>query len=411
MKKMYVMVWIHGGGFAIGSPVMESYDGTNFAKKGVVFVTIAYRLGALGFLAHPELSAENEQGVSGNYGLLDQIAGLKWVQNNISAFGGDPQNVIIFGESAGGISVSMLCASPLAKGLFHRAISESGGSFGPVKDVRVDGIQTLKGAEKQGLDFAERMGAGSIAELRKVPYVNFLNDSSTANMGGFWPVCDGYVIADDQYKLYSKGEYNDVDVIIGTNSNEGAIFIHGVTAEQHMGSLPAKFGHLAEKALEVYSAADDSVALRSARNIFRDTAFAWPSWTWAKLQKKTGKSNVYVYYFDQPQPPRKTGESLPDAAHADEINYVFGHVDNNFNFMYTDEDKKLSSIMMDYWTSFAKNGDPNKEDLPEWPQFNDGDNAVLYLKGSAPHAGPVPNIPQLEFMDEYFEWLRENGKN
>jgi para-nitrobenzyl esterase len=227
-------------------------------------------------------------------------------------------------------------------------------------------------------------------------------------MGGFWPVCDGHVIVDDQYKLYSKGKYNDVDVIIGTNSNEGAIFVHGVNAERHKASLRTTFGPLAEKALEVYPATNDSVALRSARNIFRDTVFAWPSWAWARLQKKTGHSNVYVYYFDQKQPDRRLGEPVSGAGHADEINYVFGHVKHNYNFQYTDEDKKLSSVIMDYWVNFAKTGNPNKEGLPQWPQFNNGDNAVMYLKRTAPYSGPVPNMPQLEFMEEYFKWLRES---
>lgn len=372
-EKLPVMVWIHGGGFAIGAPGMESSDGKNLARKGVVFVSIAYRLGALGFMAHPELSAENETGISGNYGLLDQIAALKWVQNNISAFGGDPENVTIFGESAGGISVSMLCASPLAKGLFKRAISQSGGSFGPVSEQRGNGVQTLKSAEKQGINFAHRMGAKSVDELRAMSPDKFLKDPTTANMGGFWPVCDGHVVIGDQYKLYTKGQYNDVDVIIGTNSNEGAIFVHGVNAEQHRASLQSTFGPLAEKALEVYPATDDSVALKSARNVFRDTAFAWPSWAWARLQKKTGNSNVYVYYFDQRQPSRRLGESLAEVAHADEINYVFGHVDQNFNFQYTDEDKKLSSIMMDYWSISQKPVTRTKK------VYRNGPNSIMVI--------------------------------
>lgn len=407
-EKLPVMVWIHGGGFAIGSSSIKSYDGKNFAKKGVILVSIAYRLGVLGFLSHPELSAENKQGISGNYGLLDQIAGLKWVQNNISAFGGDPKNITIFGESAGGISVSMLCASPLAKGLFQRAISESGGSFGPVNDIRGDGVQTLKGAEKQGINFAKKMGAKSIADMRKMSPDKFLKDPEASSMGGFWPICDGSVIVDDQYKLYSAGKYNDVDVIIGTNSNEGGMFVSGFDVKKHKDSLKKTFGPLAKKALKVYPATDDLIARQSARNIFRDKIFAWPSWAWAKLQKKTGKSNVYVYYFDQPQPPRKTGKSLKNAGHADDINYVFGHVDNNFNFQYTAEDKKLSSLMMNYWVNFAKTGNPNQKDLPEWPQFDNGDNSVMYLRGNTSHSIPVPNRAQLEFMEEYFSELRKS---
>lgn len=407
LEKRPVMVWIHGGGFAIGAPSIENYDGKKLAQKGVVVVSIAYRLGVLGFMAHPQLSSENTLGISGNYGLLDQIAGLKWVQNNISAFGGDPGNVTIFGESAGGISVSMLCASPLAKGLFKRAISQSGGSFGPIREQKLSGtVLSLKGAETQGVNFAERMGAKSLAQMRQMTPEQFLKDPEAANMGGFWPVCDGHVIVDDQYKLYSKGQYNDVDVMIGTNSNEGAIFVHGVNAKQHKASLQKTFGPLAEKALRVYPAIDDAFALQSARNIFRDTIFAWPSWVWARLQKETGRSNVYVYYFDQRQPPRLQGHSLSSAAHADDINYVFGHVVHNYNFQYTDDDRKLSDLMMDYWVNFAKTGNPNKEGLPQWPQFDTGGNTVMYLKNTACHPGPIPNIKQLEFMEEYFKWLR-----
>lgn len=408
-EKRPVMVWIHGGGFAIGAPNMESYDGTNLAQKGVVFVNFAYRLGALGFLAHPDLSAENDLGISGNYGLLDQIAALTWIKNNIAAFGGDPDNITIFGESAGGISVSMLCASPLAKGLFQRAISQSGGSFGPVTEKKTVGaVQPLTGGEKQGTRFAERMGATSLSQLRAMPPGTFLKDPEAATMGGFWPVCDGHVIVDDPYRLYKKGDYNDVDVLIGTNSNEGAIFVHGVNAEKHKASLKATFGPLVENALAVYPATSDAIALQSARRVFRDTVFAWPTWTWASLQKKTGSSQVYVYFFDQRQPSRLKGESLADAAHADEINYVFGHVDHNFNFKYTDEDRKLSSMMMDYWISFAKTGNPNTKGLPAWPQFNHGDQAVMVLKGTASHPGPVPNLPQLEFVETYFQWLRDS---
>lgn len=406
-EQLPVMVWIHGGGFAIGAPSVPNYSGELLAQKGVVLVSIAYRLGALGFMAHPELSAENGRGVSGNYGLLDQIAGLRWVQNNIAAFGGDPGNVTIFGESAGGISVSMLCASPLAKGLFQRAISESGGSFGPVKERRGDGIQSLQGAEKQGSDFAERMGARSLAELRAMSPEKFLQDPS-ANMGGFWPIGDGYVITEDQYTLYSNGQYNDVDVIIGTNSDEGALFAHGVNVEQHKALLQERFGPLADNALEVYPATNDAVALQSSRNIFRDALFAWHSWIWAKLQQETGKSNVYLYYFDQRRPPFQKGEPIEGAGHSDEINYVFGHVDHNPNFQYTDEDRQLSAIIMNYWVNFATTGNPNGEGLPEWTQFDDGENSVMYLKGTEPSSGPVPNRPQLEFMDEYFKWLRES---
>src|SRR5690606_27382179 len=184
----------------------------------------AYRVGTLGFLAHPELSAENPRGVSGNYGLMDMIAGLEWIKKNIAAFGGDPNKVTIFGESAGGIAVSMLCASPLGKGLFHGAISQSGGSFGPPRSTTYPGenMKTLRMAELDGKDFVKRVGVSSIDELRKVPAESL---PGGWGMGNAWPIIDGHVIPDDQYKLYESGKYNDVPILIGYNSDEGLSFI------------------------------------------------------------------------------------------------------------------------------------------------------------------------------------------
>ncbi len=408
--KLPVMVWIHGGGFALGASSVSNYEGLELAKNGVVVVSIAYRLGAFGFLAHPELSAENQAGISGNYGLLDQIAALKWVKHNIAAFGGDSANVTIFGESAGGISVSMLCASPLAKGLFQHAISQSGGNFGPVKKVKGGNvyIQRLDGAQAQGLAFAQRMGAKSVAELRDMPAEKFLKDTEAVTMGGFWPICDGYVITDDQYKLYAQGKYNDVDVIIGTNSNEGAMFVPSANSEHLTGLLKQSFGSMAEQAQKVYPGTDDAVALQSVRNIFRDTVFAWPSWSWAKLQRKTGKSNVFVYYFDQQQPPMQQGTPLRSAIHTDEINYVFGNMVHNFNYKYTDADKKLSALMMKYWINFAKTGNPNKPGLPEWEQFKNSAGPVLGIRSGRVYMIPQPNLGQLEFLDKYFRSVRDS---
>jgi para-nitrobenzyl esterase len=199
--KLAVMVWIYGGGFTIGGTSIGQYDGRNLAKKGVVLVSIAYRLGAFGFLASPELSAD-QGGHSGNYGLLDQIAGLQWVKKNIAAFGGDPGRVTIFGESAGGIAVSMLAASPLAKGLFTGAISESGGNFGPERHANEGGTNmvSLPTAEKNGTAYLSKLGVTSIADARKKSAEVILKNSNSA-LGGAWPVFDGYVLLGDQYKL------------------------------------------------------------------------------------------------------------------------------------------------------------------------------------------------------------------
>lgn len=407
-EKLSVMVWIYGGGFALGSTSNAVYSGEQLARMGVIVVSVAYRVGPLGFMAHPELTAESENHVSGNYGLLDQIAGLRWVKNNIKAFGGDPAKVTIFGESAGAISVSILAASPLAKDLFRGAISESGGSFAPAGEStgNRDHMQVLNVAEKDGLEFMNRMGVKSIAELRKIEPEKWLNDPAS-QMGYFWPLIDGYVIADDQYKLYEAGKYNDVNVIIGTNSDEGSMFVRPVPPEQYLEYIKKRFGPVAEKILKLYPIDSLTGTYRPLADLFRETMFAWPSWVWAKLQTQTGKSKVFVYYFDQfsaeplwPDAPVPNG-----AAHASEIPYVFRHLEQNPAAKVTDEQKMLSEIMAKYWTNFAKKGDPNGEGLPEWPVFKDGEETVLYLKDH-PHAIAVPNLEQLKVIDEYFAWRR-----
>jgi len=409
-EKLPVMVWIYGGGFAFGGTAGAVTWGDQIARHGVILVSIAYRVGVLGFMAHPDLTAESENKVSGNYGLLDQIAGLKWVQENIGAFGGDPAKVTIFGESAGAISVSMLCASPLAKGLFAGAISQSGGSFNPVGDTRGSGdfMQTLAGAELAGVEFAKRIGASSIAELRAMSPDKWLTDPQS-QMGGFWPVADGYVITDDQYKLYEAGNYNDVNVIIGTNSDEGSLFAQPGKPEEYVQWMKVRFGPLADKALQLYPGNSEYEVYASNSDIFRDGVFGWPSWAWARLQSKTGKSRVYVYYFDQfRKEPLYPGGPLPrGAAHASEIPYAFGHLNQNPDAKATGEESILSDMMIKYWTNFAKNGDPNGEGLPGWPVFEEGKETVMYLKGSEPLPITVPNLDKLLLMEEYYKWLRE----
>jgi para-nitrobenzyl esterase len=403
-EKLPVMVWIHGGGFFVGNPSEPLYNGIEFARKGVIFVSIAYRVGPLGFLAHPDLSAESPNKVSGNYGLLDQIEALKWVQKNISAFGGDPAKVTIFGESAGAISVSMLCASPLAKGLFRGAISESGGNFGPVGETRQDGIISLKGAENSGVGFMERMGAKSIDELRKMDPQELFKDPASG-IGGFWPNADGYVIPDDQYKLYEAGKYNDVNVIIGTNSDEGAMFAGPSEPDIYKKGIEGRFGDFAGKILEMYPGDTKEQTQTSSADIFRETAFAWPSWAWARLQSRTGKSKIFMYYFNQQQP--KTPDlpanlNFRGAPHGADIRYVFKYQDKN---IYTEDDLKLGELMTTYWINFAKNGDPNGENLTVWPEFKENNPSYMYLS-YPPKQGPVPNLDKLELMEEYFKYRR-----
>ncbi|MGD2034878.1 MAG: carboxylesterase/lipase family protein [Bacteroidales bacterium] len=408
-ERLPVLVWIYGGGFSFGSTAEPVYSGEKLAGKGVVVVSIAYRVGQLGFLAHPELSAENPNGVSGNYGLLDQISGLKWVRKNIAAFGGDPNKVTIFGESAGGISVSMLCASPLAKGLFHGAISQSGGSFGPTRPTTFPGenMKTLKQAEIEGEAFARKAGVSSIAELRKIDAEEL---PSGWGMGSAWPIVDGHVIPDDQYRLYEAGKYNDVPVLIGYNSDEGLSFSWVKNPEEYIKGVKLRYGKFAGELIKAYPVEENSIS-KTARDLARDAAFGWHTWIWARLQAKTGKSNVYYYYFDQhPDYPEDSPQYGHGSPHGQDVGYVFMNLDT-LNPNTTESDQELSEIMGTYWTNFAKHGDPNGEGVPEWPAFSDSNPEVMYLD-AAPHTGPVPSEESLRILNGYFKWrFTKEGKD
>jgi para-nitrobenzyl esterase len=407
--KLAVMVWIYGGGFTIGSTSMSLYDGTNLAKKGVVLVSIAYRVGALGFMAHPQLTTE-QSGHSGNYGLLDMIAGLQWVKRNVAAFGGDPNKVTIFGESAGGIAVSMLAASPLAKGLFQGAISESGGNFAPARpaDEGGENMTTLSTAEKNGTAFLGKLGAPSIADARKKSADEVLKNSPPG-LGGWWPIFDSYVLLGDQYKLYEAGRYNDTPVLIGTNSDEGALFVPSAKASEYQSGTRSGYGEYADKILAAYPGKTDAEALRSSRDLFRDTAFAWPTWAWARLQSKTGKGKVYAYYFSH-RPPYPNQPQFKDwgAAHAGEIAYVFGNF--TASMPASASDRMVSEEMMSYWVNFAKTGDPNGAGLPRWPAFTNSSPQVMNLNDPS-KAIPVPNLDKLQVLDGYYAWRRSEAEN
>lgn len=401
--KIPVMVYIYGGGFSGGYTSDPWISGEKIAKKGVILVSIAYRVNQFGFLAHPELSAENSNRVSGNYGLLDQIAALLWIKNNIAAFGGDPDKVTIFGESAGAISVSMLCASPLAKGLFSGAISQSGGSFGPTRPTTYPGenMKTLEQAEKEGATYLQKAGVTSIAELRKIKA-----DSLPSGWGlpGGWPIVDGYVIPDDQHKLYEAGKFNDIPVLIGYNSDEGASFTWVKSTEDFISGVKTRYGKFADTLLEAYPLDSGKIG-KTARDLSRDAAFGWQTWSWAKLQSKNGKSEVYYYYFDQhPDYPKGSPRYGYGSPHAQDVSYVFQHLDKT-NPEITNTDFDISEAMATYWTNFAKYGNPNGQSVPEWPAFTNENPLVMYFSRT-PHVGPVPSPESLEVLDAYFEWRR-----
>jgi para-nitrobenzyl esterase len=401
--RIPVLVWIYGGGFSFGSTSDPWCSGEKLAKKGVILVSIAYRVNQLGFLTHPELSAENINHVSGNYGLLDQIAALTWIQKNIAAFGGDPNKVTIFGESAGAISVSMLCASPLAKGLFHGAISQSGGSFGPTRPTTFPGenMKTLQQAEAEGKEYVQKTGVNSIAELRKMEVEKL---PSGWGLPGAWPIVDGYVIPDNQYILYEEGKFNDVPVLIGYNSDEGASFMPPKTPEDYVNGVKLRYGKYAGELIKAYPAGD-SIVPKTARDLARDAAFGWHTWSWARLQSETGKSKVFYYYFDQ-HPDYPAGSPLAGfgSPHAQDVGYVFQHLDPS-NPQTTKSDLEISEAMATYWTNFAKYGNPNGQGVPEWPAFSDSNPKVMYFS-QTPHVGPVPSEESLKVLDAYFKWRR-----
>ncbi len=400
-ESIPVLVWIYGGGFGGGATSEPNYSGENLAKKGVVLVSIAYRVGLMGFFAHPELSSESQNHVSGNYGLLDMIAGLQWVRKNIAAFGGDPDKVTIFGESAGGIAVSMLCASPLAKGVFQGAISQSGGSFGPPRPTTYPGEnqKRLADAERDGQTYLKNAGVSSIAELRKLEAGKL-----PAVRGMSWPIIDGWVIPDDQYKLYEAGKFNDTPILVGYNSDEGASFSPPKTPEDYITGVRARYGKFAEDLLKAYPAGTNTVP-KTARDLARDAAFGWHTWIWARLQSGTGKSKAFYYYFDQhPDYPADSPRAGYGSPHGQDVAYVFQHL-NASNPQVTKNDLEISEAMATYWTNFAKYGDPSGPGVPVWPAFSDQNPVVMHFN-KTPHTGPVPDAASLKSLDAYFAWRR-----
>jgi para-nitrobenzyl esterase len=405
--KLPVLVWIHGGGFVAGAPAEKLYHGEWLAKKGVVFVSIAYRLGVFGFLAHPELSAESPHHVSGNYGLLDMIAGLQWVRRNIAAFGGDPKRVTVQGESAGAAAVSILSASPLTKGLFRAAIAESGASFGPVRsDASFGESEPLANAEKRTVEWLSSIGVASVAELRKIP-AEKLQTMIPHQFGWARPNMDGWVIAGDQYKLYEAGQYNDVPVLTGYNSDEGATFGSPKSQEAYVQSVRERYHQLADRILAAYPGGESPAKKWTAHNLTRDSAFGWNAWMWARLQTRTGKSKVFMYYFDEPaEIPAGAEPGAYGARHASELPYVFRQLTEHDRHAPTPKDEALSEMMRTYWTNFVKTGDPNGTGLPKWPAYTDSKPQVLHIESGNTKPGPLVNENGLDVLDGYFAGRR-----
>ncbi len=405
-ERIPVLVWIYGGGFNAGATSIPTYSGEVLAKKGVVLVSIAYRVGPLGFFAEPELTAESPHHVSGNYGLLDMIAGLQWIQKNIAAFGGNPNKVTIFGESAGGIAVSQLCASPLAKGLFEGAISESGGSFGHRRSSGMPGenMKSLPDAERSGEALARAAGAGSIADLRKMP-VDKILAAARGQRGMSWPIVDGWVIPDDQYNLYEAKNFNDTPILVGYNSDEGATFSRDRTPQDYIANTRRRYDQFADGLIAAYPVGQTTVP-KTARDLARDSTFGWHTWAWARLQSSLGTGKAFLYYFDQhPDYPADSPRAGVGSPHGREVPYVFGHLNDLRGETPTTADQVISDAMVTYWTNFAKYGTPNGKGEPNWPAFSDQNQQVMDFAGT-PHVEPVQSEAGLKALDAYFAWRR-----
>lgn len=363
-ERLPVMVWIYGGGLLNGTASTPLYEGDALARRGVIVVTFNYRLGAFGFLAHPELTRESARGVSGNYGMLDQIAALNWVQRNIAGFGGDPGNVTVFGQSSGAISISALMTSPLARGLFHKAIGQSGGLFEPL-DVAPE--FRLEGAEQVGLAFASRVGATTLSALRAAPASEIV-----AKRFNPQPIIDGYVLRETPYDALAHGRFNDVDLLVGSNAEEGLSFLSGrsVDATNLTDVLQEDFPGFIVSLIGPRAPADDRAARAAFVAFESDMRFGWNMWSWAHLHAAATRQKTFYYRFAY-SPAGHEG-----ATHGAEMPYVFDHLGLS-SANWSETDRRLAQVMASYWTNFARTGDPNGAGLPDWPAFRSTSPAML----------------------------------
>jgi para-nitrobenzyl esterase len=390
-SKLPVMFWIHGGGYSGGASSEPRHNGDFLPLKGVVLVTINYRLGVFGFLATADLAKE-ANGTAGNYGLLDMASALEWVKANIKKFGGDPDNVTIFGESAGSFAVSTLMASQMAGGLFAKGIGESGAAFSDVLPT-----DTLEVREKKDGDWVATLGVNSLQELRAMSTDKLL-DAVKGKQGGFPPAIDGKLLTEQVADTYAAGKQAHVPLLAGWNRDEGSFqAMRGMTADQWKGMATGLFEDRAPEFLSLYPGDTDAQALRSSIDYGSDSFIALGTWKWLEAHRKTGESPVYRYHFELAAPPSKFHLGS-FAFHSDDIEYVFGTLDTRPGSEWRPEDRKLSDEFMSYWTNFAKTGDPNGPGLPEWPKYGKGDE-LIHLDSTITF-GPDTLRPRYEFLEK-----------
>lgn len=401
-ERLPVLVWFYGGSLKNGSGANPLYSGDTLAREGIVVVTVNYRLGVLGFLAHPELTGESLHRASGDYGLLDAIAALRWIQGNIAAFGGDPDGVTIAGQSVGASIVSVLVTSPIARGLFRRAIGESGGLFEP---LNLAPEYTLKGAERDGSRFVSLAGAKSIDELRRMPVGRLLTIPFTPRL-----ILDDYSISSPPFDVYCDYRQADVPLLVGWNADEGAAFLptrtvttDNLAAQIEKGGFPGFFVWWAGPK----NASNDQEAKRLAEDFYSDMKVRWDVWTWARLASSHDRADVYLYQFTRvPLTQTTSPYNGLGATHGVEVAYVFGHLDHG-SVVATTDDRNLSVEMVRYWTNFVKWGSPNGPDLPRWAPFRQSEEAQMLFLGERTALGPVDHERRLKTIDFLYALARQ----
>ncbi len=390
-----VMVWIYGGALENGSGAVPLYAGNELARRSVIVVTANYRLGAFGFLALPALTSESKHRSSGNYGLLDQLAALRWVRRNIAAFGGDPRNITVFGQSSGSVSISALTTSPLAKGLFQKVIGESGGLFEPIE---LFANLRLSGAERQGLRFMARAGVRSLSALRSMPAERLLRVPFSPHI-----TVDGYVLPRAPWESYARHEANQVSLLIGWNADEGALFLahDRLTPDNYRGVLERSFPGLIVRLLAPSPGRSAASAYAAAMSFSTDMRFRWDMWRWATLARRDELDPVYVYEFTRSPPySNRSPYYHLGATHGVEMQYVFDHLGPEGG-EWTTVDRDLAQVIPAYWTRFARTGSPNGPGLPRWPLFEVDRPQVMQL-GAQIHAGPMPDVAPLRSIGRIY---------